>query len=804
MEPAIWTLPAQAQAQAGTEQRFDIPPQPLSQALVLFATQSGYQVATDGATLQGIRSSGVNGTMPAAEALSRVLGGTGFAFRISDNVVRLETLPKRSEGTIQLGPVRVAGEGGDRHLRTSGPEIADGPVNGYLARRSATGSKTDTPLIETPQTINIVTADQMQAQGAQSVEEALRYTPGAVANVYGGTTYSDFINLRGFEAPKYVDGLRQPSGLRGYAQTRLEPYGLERVELLKGPASVLYGQSTPGGLLNQVRKRPTAEPFREAQLQGGSFGRIQGAFDLSGPFVEGGDLRYRLTGLWRDAHTQADSTRDDRVFIAPALSFEPSDRTSFTVLGHFQRDVSAYASYPAIGTLLPNVNGRISRKTFLGRDDFDKYEREQYMAGYLFEHRFDDVLTVRQKLQYTEIHMDFRYSYLNQFQNNPAVPATYQRSMRRALWNSDDKTSAFTVDTHLQARFEGGGIEHTLLAGVDYSRFRFNSLFGSTIEGFIDIYDDEAIPRGADPALFPDQDHKRRQVGLYGQYQLKAGGLVVMLGGRQDWAEGWTHNSNNGLVTPLDDSDFTWRAGAVYVFDNGIAPYASYSTSFEPVEGSDAAGVPFKPTEGEQFEAGVRWQPADENISIGIAAFHLTQKNVLTQDSSPPASTPWAQIQTGEIRVKGIEVEAKASLTAGLDVVASYSLSESDITKSNTAAQLGNALQRTPKNQASLWGDYTVQSGPLAGLGIGGGVRYFGGSWGDLNNTIRLPSYILVDATIHYDLGTASPSLEGLTLRVNASNLFDKRYVSSCFSLNSGNCYYGNARQVLATLAWRW
>ncbi len=779
-------VPVAARAQ-DVVAKFDIPAQPLENALIQLGRETSLQFFFTPETVAGLSAPALRGSMTPIQALEHLLRGTPVSYRQNGRNITLS----RAAAATQLDAVTVLGA----------RETATGPVNGYVARRSATATKTDTPILETPQTINVVSADQMAAQGATSIDEALSYTPGVANEFYGGATYNDYLRLRGFAAPLYSEGMHMPSGLRDYARLRLEPYGLERVEVLKGPSSVLYGQGAPGGMVNAVRKRPTAERIRQVEVTGGSYDRIQGAFDFGGAIDPEQTFLYRLTGLARDSGTQVDYLEDNRVFIAPSLTWKPSADTMLTIFTHYQRDVGGNSPLPALGTLYPTEHGYLPVNTYLGYSDFNRYEREQFSLGYEFEHRFSDMFKVRQKLEYSDVSMDYQYPYLSGIASDAVTGAI---TMNRAIWNSNDRATALTIDNTAQVDFVTGSLQHTALLGVDYSRLDFDSLWGGVGAGTVDIFNPQHTGRPADPTLYPDQDGVQYQTGFYAQDQIKWNRWVLALGGRYDLAKNTVHDSNYGTTTRQRDEAFTGRVGLVYLFDNGIAPYASYSTSFEPTAGADAAGAAFKPTTAQQFEAGVRYQPSGADSYIGISAYQLTQKNVLTQDPSPPDTNPWAQVQTGKVRVRGIELEGKANLAAGLDLIASYAYQNSEIIKTNYAAQLGNRFQLTPVHQAALWVDYTFRTGAFEGFGLGGGVRHIASRFGDLDNLIELPSITLFNAAVSYDFGKKNPSLEGLTLRVNATNLFDKRYVASCASLTSANCYYGQGRTVFASLGYKW
>ncbi|ALG73818.1 hypothetical protein VY88_21130 [Azospirillum thiophilum] len=663
-----------------------------------------------------------------------------------------------------------------------------GAADGLVATSSATGTKTDTPLRENPQSVSVVTREQMDAQGALSVSEALRYTPGVVAGLGNSDNRYDQITLRGFNATTlglFRDGLRQMSN---QMTTRIEPFGLERVEVLRGPASVLYGQGAPGGLVNAITKRPTDQPLHVLDLQAGSHDRFQGAFDLGGP-VAGGDgtLLYRLTGLVRDSDAQVDHTKDDRVYIAPALTWRPTDSTSLTLLASYQKDEGGTPSpLPAVGTILPNANGRIPMNRFSGDPALDSFERKQYSAGWLFEQRLDDVWRLRQTTRYDRL--EFDQSNLYAYTPLTATGTTVNRMAYRFGVNADLLGS----DSQVQADWRAGPVTVTSLFGVDYryNRESFYQYSGSAPP--LNLYQPVYGQAVANPSvLSADSVTRIHQIGLYTQQQAKvADRLVLTLGGRQDWARNRSTNNRTGLTTTQSDGAFTWRAGAAWLFDSGLTPYASYATSFAPVSGTDFAGRAFSPSEARQVEAGVKLQPAGMSSFFTAAWFDLTQTNVQTTDT---AHTGF-QVQTGEVRTTGIELQAVASLGDGLSLIGAYTWQDPEITRSN-GIDRGMRPTGVPRRIASGWADYTVPDGPLAGLGGGAGLRHVGATAGSADNSLTVPSVTLVDAAIRYDFGKWRASL-------NASNLFDRYYVASCSSL--ANCSIGYGRTVTAGLRYSW
>jgi len=690
-------------------------------------------------------------------------------------------LAQETEAPITLNPVTVEGEG----------ESATGPVDGYVATQSTTGSKTDTPIIETPQSISVVTADQMDAQAAGSLGESFRYTPGITAEQWGTDMRGYGIKIRGFDANDnsfYKDGL-QLQGTNYVSFMTLDTYGAERLELLRGPASVLYGQNGPGGLINYVSKRPTAEPQYEVEAGAGSFDRFEGRFDFSGPITEDGALQYRAIGLARDSDTQIDYVEADRIFFAPSLTWEGED-TTLTLLAHYQRDDAGWGTQflPASGTVLYNPNGEIPVSRFVGEPDFDKYQLDQFAIGYQLEHRFNDVFTVRQNARYAYIHNDSQLVYGVGLAGDPA-----QRLVARVGDESESELGSVAVDNQAQAKFDTGPVAHTALLGVDFQYYDFSDRGAMYDVAPLDLFDPDYGAELSNKFLYEDSDHMQRQIGIYAQEQAKLfDQLVVVLGGRYDFARSESEEEVFDTESTTTDSAFTGRAGLVYLFDNGLAPYASYSESFMPVIGTDAAGNPFKPEEGRQYEVGLKYQPSGWNSFVTVSLFDLVKQNVLTPDPADPVNS---QVQTGEIRSRGIELEGVASFDSGLDITLAYTFLDAEITKSNVAGEQGNRPERTAKHSASLWADYTIPEGDLAGLGLGAGARYIGPTFGDNLEALRLPGYTLFDASIHYDWNN-------VRFQLNGSNLTDKAYVASCYTETS--CFYGERRAVFGTVTYRW
>ncbi|HGP0131029.1 TPA: TonB-dependent siderophore receptor [Pseudomonas aeruginosa] len=704
---------------------------------------------------------------------------------------------QRSADSVDLGDITVTSQ-----------ESAWGHVNGYVAKRSGTGTKTDTPLKEIPQTINVVTQDEIKARGSQTVTEALRYTPGIT-----GGGFADRVKIfdeptsRGFSpAPMYLDGLHMPygGGSTGGA-LQIDPYTLERIEVLKGPASVLFGQNQPGGIVNMVSKRPTAEPIHEVVLGGGSQDRRYGAFDVAGALDEQGTYLYRITGVGRDINSEIDYAEQKRFMLAPSFTWNPNEQTSLTFYGQYQKDndVPEAQGLPAYGTVFSTPNGRIKRSTFIGEPGLNSYDRDQFVVGYEFSHEFNDVWTFKQNTRYA--YVDDQYVaplHGYRFVPNPNTGANDQRYTTRYGVDWSQTNKVFGMDNILQAKYKTADIEHTSLIGLDYyhSNSKFLGLYSyEAASPIIDLYK----PVYGKPFTFGSPyrwDRTIRQTGVYLQDQMKWNQWFLTLGGRYDWAE--TDSKETAGHSNAKDEKFSGRAGFGYEFSNGITPYVSYSESFQPVSGYnlDQNSKAFKPTTGKQYEAGIKYQPPGQDSFIQASVYQIDQKNVLTTN----LENPNFYNQSAAMRSKGFELEGKASLTNNLGIIASFSRNDVKYTKDNDGRE-GRHPAGTPPMTAAVWLDYTLGGDTvLAGLGAGIGARYTRGSDGTdtADNHFTIPSYTLYDGKLSYDFEKSPLRLKGLKLQVNLENIEDKKYVSRCAGI--WDCYYGQGRTITSDLTYNW
>jgi iron complex outermembrane receptor protein len=479
--------------------------------------------------------------------------------------------------------------------------------------------------------------------------------------------------------------------------------------------------------------------------------------------------------------------KDDRTYIAPAVTWQPNTNTTLTLLSDYQHDLTGNAFPVSVGTLRGAAVGSVTAlPIFLGDPSFNKFEQDQYRVGYQFEHRFSDDLIVRSKARFGHVDVDYRYLT---FAGNPLNTQTsYPRISRQVLENSN----SFSLDNHLIAKMWTGPLQHTVLVGTDYQSFGLDSVqFGGTappISRITPVYG-QSIPTPTTRVASTDQS--TNQVGLYLQDQIKWQNWILTLGGRFDSADQTTLNRLTATPQSTDDSAFTKRFGLAYEFANGFVPYVSYSESFLPTMGTDFSGDAFKPTTSKQYEGGVKFQP-NRNVLVTMAAFDLTQKNALTPD--PAFGRQGFSVQTGAINSRGFEFEMLAKLLPGLNVIGTYTVQDVTITESNNG-DVGYAPLQVPKILASGFADYTFESGPLTGFGFGAGVRYNGESLAEKTGTIINPDYTVFDAGIHYRME------KGINLALNVKNIANKDTLTCT---TTGGCYYISPRIVTATASYRW
>lgn len=663
--------------------------------------------------------------------------------------------------------------------------ISGGVADGYLTKTSRSATKTSTPPEETPATVSVVTAAQMQDQAVHSVAQALRYTPGVAAEYRGASNISDEAYIRGFGyVSRYMDGLSV-----GSAGFQPDPWLLESVAAVKGPASLLYGQASPGGLIDMTMKKADGSEGTATGLVFGSGSRAGLRLDVARK--AGADLSWRLVGLAEQADTQEEGLETRRLMLAPSVRWAPSDRTALTFYGIYQREPDAgYRNFrEALGTLEPTRFGYIPADFLVGDPGFERSERTARVVGYEFEHGLGDTTVLRHKLRYARSDWYQRTLVWGRLDESQGL-------ISRTVTEGDTDYRQLHIDNQLEHRFQLGGGQHILLAGVDYQNNRTSedTTYGTPANPIDWLNPDRGnvaitgVPRGRSHGI-----SRIRQTGVYLQDQAQFGRLHVQAGLRYDWATNDSHDLTNGTRESIDSEALTGRIGLLYEMENGFSPYVSYATSFEPVTQVPQAGeAPFDPTEGRQLEVGVKWANAADNFAVTASVYDLRQTNVL---KAVPETSSYEQV--GEIRSRGFEVEGQGRLGDQLSILAAYAYNDSRVSKSNNPDEVGTHNDRVPMHQASIWGKYDFANGWDTALGL----RYIGKSWAR-GNAFEVPGVTLVDAAVGYDFGSLDNRYDGLRGQLNVSNLTDEYYTASCASTTA--CFVGNERQITASLDYKW
>ncbi|NIJ39166.1 iron complex outermembrane receptor protein [Sphingopyxis panaciterrae] len=696
------------------------------------------------------------------------------------------TLPVAAHAQDAVSPEAVEADGGVEAVKQDDGAIIV-TARRFVPSGAITASKTTAPLIETPQSVSVISRDQIDLLNFVDVQQAVRYTAGVAGENYGPDLRFDFLRVRGFVPVQYIDGMQAPVS-DTIDNVGIDLYGFDAIDILKGSASTLYGSTPPGGIYNLTSRRPSTRTGGEIQVKYGTDDFKQVAGTVTGELTNG--ISARLTGLYRDRDGQTDFVTARRAYVAPAVTFEIGPDTKLTALGYYQWDRvegDTNGFLPANGVLFDNPVGKVRRGINLGEPDYNFYRREQWGAGYELTHRFSSALSFTQNLRWTD------YSEYQQIIYASGLAAD-NRTVSRSNFPFADDTQQFAVDNRFDANFATGAIEHRVLVGFDYRNYREQSAFAFAGATDIDLFDPvySTAPITA-PALGAFTDVRLKQYGLYAQDQMKIDNFILTLSGRQDWSRVTRYLTTP--VTQTNQDKFTWRVGATYVTEAGVAPYVSYSTSFLTNVGSTIGGTPFVPSTGKQWEAGVKYDARnlgdDVKLFATAALFRIVQDNPLLTDPN----AVFFDIQTGRIVSKGFEAEFVGRFYQKLSVNASYSFTDAKITRSDFPPEVGARLEATPRHKASLFVDYTQDTGALAGFGGGAGVRYLSSSPGVTPSTIPAilytsPAVTLFDATLHYDI-------PGWRLAINGSNIFDKRYAGRCNG--PVGCFFAQSRQIVAT-----
>lgn len=756
-----------------------IPAQPLAPAMDAFSRATGWQVGYSAALARKVATRPVNGTLAPSAALRVMLDGTAIRVRVTGPT---------SVALIDVADEAKAAAGDDATVLLDTVDVQGrvspiGPDGSIVAKSSATASKTDTPILDAPASVSVVTEKELETRGVTKLDQALAYSSSVMADTYGSDDRYDWYYLRGFYQTgngSYRDGL--PMRIAGFTGAKAEPYGMQRIEVLKGSTSVLYGLNAPGGLVNMITKRPTEQAFGEAYSTLGDGHKEVGA-DVGGPIDPEGKWLYRLTTKWQDGENSGDHTNDDRVYIAPALTWKPTSATSITLLADYnKRDSNTSHGIPLGSGLDPD--------TYFGEPDFDKMNTVEKNIGYDVQHDFGGGLKFRQTARFSDLELDYESVYLG----------TSSPTVSREAWAVYGHSRRFAIDSQLQYDTTfGDRVDSRTLLGTDVSWNKTEeSRFYGTASGVGSLTNPVycGLSCVTMPATGTDWVNEEFARGLYLQQELALDKQwILTVGGRFDVVETESETTTTTTHTLYDVSDhaFTKRIGLTYKATPELSLYANYSESFEPVaaDRTSLVGTP-KPQEGTQYEAGVKYRPAGTNALFTAAIFDLTQTNV------PYYVSATTQSQIGEINVRGIELEGKAALSERVNITLAYALWQAEIVADGTDGNVGNRPQLVPKHLGSAWIDYTIPgNGAWGDLTVGVGARYTGDRFADNANTIKVDGYALLDAGATYKIN------DNMSLALNATNLLDKRAIAYVDSWSS-TAYYTDSRAVKATLKVKW
>ena len=787
--PAAWAQSASQQSVRG----YDIPAGPLSSALSRFAGEAGVMLSVDARLIEGRQSGGLQGQYGVEEGFEALLQGSGLQ-AVRDERGTYSLAPRQEQaGTVELKPMVVEGFALGNAL---------GEMEGYNATHSSVATKTSMPLVRTSQSVSVVTREQIDKQGSMTVAEAVRYTPGVLSNPYGNTRRYDYLAMRGINDGSVdniiIDGLKSMGDPGSYSSLQIDPYFIERIDVLKGPSSVLYGRSNPGGLASLTTKRPQFTEAARIDLSYGSNDYKSLGFDVTGPLNE--NIAYRVLGVSEAADSQVDHVEETRYALMPSLAIYFNDDTSLNLYAYLQHDPNGgyHGSLPASGTLEKRNGERLSGSFFEGDPDIEEFKRTQKMVGYEFQHRFNDVWSARQNFRYLDAEVENSQVWQSGYYG-PASNLLY-----RGFSGGEESLHAWIVDNMLQADFSTGSVLHTVVVGLDYQ---------STKNKTLDEYDYSTVsPLDIANPIYTSNDlaglatssnalRRQKQAGLYVQDLIELDNWNFSFGLRQDWYDVSIDDAIKGKDANQGEK-LSGHAGVLYAFDNGVSPYLSYSTSFNPTSNYSSGAQILKPTTGKQWEAGVKFQPVGRNDLYTLSFFTIEMENLFAKENSLVTDNFYKGV--GGMKSRGVELEARVSVTERLRLLGSVTLNDVEYSKHyftfDTSGAVvnakGNTPYQTPERMASLWADYNFAEGLLSGLNIGGGARYVGYSWGNDAHDFKVPSYTLFDASIGYDLGRLG--LPGTSVRLNANNLTDEYYVASCYSASS--CYLGAERNVVATI----
>ncbi|MBE9045822.1 TonB-dependent siderophore receptor [Pleurocapsales cyanobacterium LEGE 10410] len=666
-----------------------------------------------------------------------------------------EVVTGRDDLVLSVTPQDTTAEEPNEQIEVIATGEAEDEDDYYVPDASST-LRTDTPIRDTPSSVQVIPQQVIEDQGATSITEIVRNASGVNFSDASGGRDEDFI-IRGFEAVRFRNGFRDDSAS---SRTEIELANIDRVEILKGPASILFGRAEPAGIVNLVTKQPLREPFYEIAFTAGSFDFYRPSLDFSAPLTENGNLAYRLNAAYENAGSFRDGVETERFFVAPTLSWQISPDTELTLEYSYLSDTRPVDR--GIVVLSDDEVADIPFSSFLGdpdvREDFEENRTELYL-----DHRFNSSLSLRSLLRYTtavEEGIGATSQIFGESEDDRNFPVFESTGYQFY--------ETFTFQNDLIGKFNTGSVEHTVLFGLEYAT-EFDTFEGADREsGLIDIFNADAFEPLTGPfdIVFDSSEDSVDSFGIYLQDQIALlDNLQLVVGGRFDTFNSESENITDGEIAETEADAFSPRVGIVYQPIEPVSLYASYSRSFTPVSGTDVNNETFDPERGTGFEIGVKTEIIKNKLFSTLALYDTTLTNVTTEDPDNPNF----EVQTGEQNSQGIELDVTGEILPGWNIFAGYAYTDAEVTEDNVIP-VGNLLNNVPEHNFNLWTTYTLQRGSLSGLGFGAGVFYISERAGDLENSFFVDGYTRVDAAIFYEKDKYRAAL-------NFKNLFDAEFI---------------------------
>lgn len=772
---STYALPSLAQPLSADHnsplKHWSIPAGPLAPALDRFAREAGISLSFDAQNVANRNTNGVQGALDTRSALSSLLRGTELRIEPQGPNAYLVIPQPKPAGPLELGATedyRLAPVIINAKVKAS----ADDDANSVVAKELWVGGKVATSILNTPASVSVVTNKEMQQRSVSTTEEALQYTPGVVSDYYGSDDRNDYFLIRGFQATTYRDGLTL-SSMRG---VREDPYAYERIEILRGANSTLFGPADPGGSVNFVTKQPRFEKFGQGYVTYGSYDHAETGIDVGDALNDEQTLAGRFTAKMQNSDREYDHSQDDNRFVMGGLTWAPTDFTSATVVLDYLKTNSSPNSggYP--------LDKEYDRSDFYGEPGYNFHDVERTSLSGNITHDFDNGFTLRSNLRYSELTDDFGYVYLSD--NASRVGTT----IPRYVFGTDSDADQLNGNLMLQYDAQFEHIDSSTLVGVEYldSTTKQSSVYG--LAPSIDIANPvfTGVPGGITPYTRKKNDATTKAVFL--QQNLSFFDRVIATAGvRNDSMDLSSKEYIGGEQTEKDNfSETSYRAALTYIVNDEVSTYVSMVESVSPPQ------VGVTPQTGKQYEVGIKYSPMGMDALFSAAVYDLTQENVTIAVVLPSGIIE--QQTVGESRVRGLDLEAKAQVTQDISVIGAYSYMESEVLRGSLydgSSLKGNEFTTAPKHTASLWSYYDI---PGTDVSVGLGARYVGAYYMDAANTKKSDGTTLFDAALNYKLA------KGTDLALNVSNLFDEQHVVGSGTAN----YYNPGREVTAKVSYSW